>query len=117
LRTTTHLGAAAATLWRVPTAARAAAPAAAQRPPSPPALSTRRGVRRFGDGRDWFFQRRFGLFVHWGLYSIGGWHEQQQWRGRVPRAEYVKLREKWNPTRYDPDAWLDLALSVGMKYV
>ncbi len=28
----------------------------------------------FGDGRDGFFARRFGLFVHWGLYAIPGWH-------------------------------------------
>ncbi len=30
---------------------------------------------RFGDARDWFFERRFGLFVHWGMYSVGAWHE------------------------------------------
>ena len=42
-------------------------------------------MQRFGDGRDWFFERRFGLFVHWGIYAIPGWHEQQQWRGRMPR--------------------------------
>jgi hypothetical protein len=44
-------------------------------------------IKRFGDGRDWFFQKRYGMFVHWGLYSILGWHEQHQWRARVPRAE------------------------------
>ena len=72
---------------------------------------------RFGDGRDWFHERRFGMFVHWGLYAIPAWHEQYQWRARVPREEYVKLAERWNPVRYDPDAWLDLAESVGMEYV
>lgn len=30
---------------------------------------------RFGDGRDWRFEKRFGMFVHWGLYAIHGWHE------------------------------------------
>jgi hypothetical protein len=49
-------------------------------------------VPRFGDGRDWIFEKRFGLFVHWGLYAINAWHEQDQWRHRIPRAEYVKLR-------------------------
>ena len=29
-----------------------------------------RRPRRFGDGRDWFFEKRFGMFVHWGLYAI-----------------------------------------------
>ena len=75
------------------------------------------GVPRFGDGRDWFFRKRFGMFVHWGLYAIPAWHEQHQWRFRVPRAEYVKLAEQWNPTRFDPIAWLDLAQAAGMKYV
>ncbi|NLH44238.1 MAG: glycoside hydrolase [Planctomycetes bacterium] len=73
--------------------------------------------RRFGDGRDWFFDRRFGLFVHWGLYAIPAWHEQHQWRARVPRAEYVKLAEQWNPRQFDPDRWLDLMHDAGMKYV
>lgn len=72
---------------------------------------------RFHDARDWFFEKRFGMFIHWGLYSIPAWHEQQQWRGRVPREEYQKLQQQWNPTKYDPDAWLDLALGAGMKYV
>jgi alpha-L-fucosidase len=74
-------------------------------------------MQRFGDGRDWFFEKRFGLFVHWGLYAIQGWHEQHQWRGRVPRAEYVKLAAEWNPVHYNPDAWLDLAEEAGMKYI
>lgn len=72
---------------------------------------------RFGDGRDWWFQKRFGMFVHWGLYAIHGWHEQEQWRGRVPRAEYVKLAQQWNPTNYDPEAWLDLLEQAGMQYL
>jgi alpha-L-fucosidase len=72
---------------------------------------------RFGDGRDWWFQRRFGLFIHWGLYAIPGWHEQDQWRRRVPRAEYVKLAQQWNPVKFNPDAWLDLAERTGMKYL
>jgi alpha-L-fucosidase len=74
-------------------------------------------IPRFGDKRDWFFEKRFGLFLHWGLYSILGWHEQAQWRQRIPRAEYAKLAERWNPVKFDPDAWLDLAQRAGMKYV
>lgn len=74
-------------------------------------------VMKFGDGRDWFFERRFGMFVHWGLYSIPAWHEQYQWRAKVPRAEYVKFREQWNPSRFNPAKWLDLMESVGMRYL
>jgi alpha-L-fucosidase len=80
--------------------------------PQPPKLAP-----RFGDGRDWWFQKRFGMFVHWGIYSIHGLHEQEQWRYRVPRAEYVKLARQWNPVKYDPNAWLDLAAEAGMKYI
>jgi len=74
-------------------------------------------IPRFGDARDWFFERRFGMFVHWGLYSIPGWHEQHQWRARVPRGEYVKLAYQWNPNKFNPEAWLDLMEEAGMKYI
>lgn len=74
-------------------------------------------IKRFGDGRDWFFEKRFGMFVHWGLYSIPGWHEQHQWRARVSRAEYVKLAQQWNPVKFNPEQWLDLMEEAGMKYL
>ena len=72
---------------------------------------------RFDDGRDWWFEKRFGLFIHWGIYSINGWHEQEQWRRRVPREEYVKLARRWNPVKFDPDRWLDTAERTGMSYL
>lgn len=74
-------------------------------------------VKRFGDARDWFFDCRYGMFVHWGLYAIPGWHEQHQWRFRVERSEYVKLANQWNPVKYDPNAWLDVVQAAGMKYL
>jgi alpha-L-fucosidase len=74
-------------------------------------------IPRFGDGRDWFFERRYGMFVHWGIYSIPGWHEQHQWRARVPRAEYIKLAAQWNPRKFNPEEWLDLMEEAGMKYI
>jgi alpha-L-fucosidase len=74
-------------------------------------------IPRFGDGRDWFFERRYGMFVHWGLYSIPGWHEQHQWRARVSRSEYVKLAAQWNPVKFNPGQWLDLLEEAGMKYI
>lgn len=80
--------------------------------PLPPKLSP-----RFGDARDWWFEKRFGMFVHWGLYAVHGWHEQEQWRGRVRRAEYTKLTQAWNPVKFDPEAWLDLVEQAGMQYV
>ena len=74
-------------------------------------------VRRFGDDRDWFFRNRYGMFVHWGIYSIPGWHEQHQWRARVARSEYVKLAKSWDPKKFNPDEWLDIMEMVGMKYI
>jgi alpha-L-fucosidase len=74
-------------------------------------------VKRFGDGRDWFFDKRYGMFIHWGLYSIPAWHEQHQWRARVPRAEYVKLANQWNPKKFDSEEWLDTMEMAGMKYI
>ena len=79
--------------------------------------SLQQNVKRFGDQRDWFFSRRYGMFVHWGIYSIPGWHEQHQWRARVPRAEYVKLARDWNPVKFNPDEWLDIMELAGMKYI
>lgn len=72
---------------------------------------------RFGDGRDAFFANRFGLFVHWGLYAIDGWHEQALQRRPVPAGEYESLVDRFNPTKFDPDAWLDLMQDAGMQYL
>jgi alpha-L-fucosidase len=74
-------------------------------------------LKRFGDGRDWFYEKRFGFFVHWGIYSIPGWHEQHMYRTRMPRKEYEKLMHQFNPVLFNPDEWLDLMESAGMKYI
>lgn len=84
---------------------------------SPMGLQSNSKIKRFGDGRDWFFEKRFGMFVHWGLYAIPGWHEQHQWRGRIERQEYIKLARQWNPEKFNPDQWLDLLEETGMKYI
>ncbi|MCK9479778.1 MAG: alpha-L-fucosidase [Firmicutes bacterium] len=64
-----------------------------------------------------FNTRRFGLFVHWGLYSIPAWHEQIQWRMDMPKEEYVLLKEKFNPVAFDPCRWIDAAEAAGMQYL
>lgn len=102
----------AASAWGSVSGTGLAAGETAAAPPAAPALAP-----RFGDARDWWFERRFGMFIHWGLYSINGWHEQDQWRRHIPRSEYVQLARRWNPVHFDPDQWLDLAERVGMKYL
>ncbi|HEY0863071.1 MAG TPA: alpha-L-fucosidase [Lacunisphaera sp.] len=76
---------------------------------------------------EWFRHDKFGLFIHWGLYSIpaGYWKGQRapgigEWiqnRLRIPVAEYAQLASWFNPVRFDADAWAQLAADAGMKYV
>ena len=72
---------------------------------------------RFNDGLDWFFDNRFGMFIHWGIYAVEGWHEQLQWRKAVPKAEYVKLKDRFNPILFNPDEWLDVCKAAGVSYI
>jgi len=74
-------------------------------------------TKRFGDGRDWFFEKRFGLFIHWGIYSVAGWHEQHMYRRSLSRAAYAPLMREFNPEKFNRDTWLDLAEQSGMKYI
>ena len=46
-------------------------------------------MQKFNDARDWFFQKRFGLFVHWGIYAVGGQQEQALQRYRIPWSRYL----------------------------
>jgi alpha-L-fucosidase len=81
-----------------------------------------------GDTRlAWFRAARFGMFIHWGLYAIpaGVWNgtpvsgigEWLMLRARVPVAEYEQLATRFNPVRFDADAWAGLAADAGAKYV
>ncbi len=74
-------------------------------------------MKKFGDGRDWFFQKRFGFFVHWGVYSVGEKHEQELQRYRTPWSVYRTYSERFNPVKFNPAEWLDLAESAGMEYL
>ncbi|MFH1477332.1 MAG: alpha-L-fucosidase [Verrucomicrobiota bacterium] len=74
-------------------------------------------IKRFNDGRDWFFEKRFGLFVTWGIYAVHGWHEQEQFRKAMSREEYSVLKNQFNPAQFNPDEWLDLAEQAGMQYL
>ncbi|HBE03396.1 MAG: hypothetical protein A2096_10865 [Spirochaetes bacterium GWF1_41_5] len=74
-------------------------------------------IRKFQDQRDWFFKKPFGMFVHWGLYSIPAWHEQIQWRKNINRDKYYQLINEFNPVNFNPDSWLDLAEEAGMEFI
>jgi alpha-L-fucosidase len=66
---------------------------------------------------NWFEEKRFGMFVHWGLYAIPAKHEQYWQRWNIAGEEYLKLAEQFNPQNFDPVAWLDLAEAAGMEYL
>ena len=75
----------------------------------------------------WFREARFGMFVHWGLYSIpaGRWNGKEipgigEWimnRASIPVADYKALASKFNPTQFSAAEIVGLAKSAGMKYI
>ena len=67
--------------------------------------------------RKWFQDARFGLFVHWGIYSLlsdGEWVMNN--RG-IPSADYERVAAFFNPIRFDADEWVQLAKDAGMRYI
>ncbi|WP_277345854.1 alpha-L-fucosidase [Paenibacillus sp. HB172176] len=64
-----------------------------------------------------FGERRFGMFIHWGLYAIPAWHEQIQMRQGMDKPQYQALQAQFDPQRFDPDEWIDLAEQAGMTYI
>jgi alpha-L-fucosidase len=64
----------------------------------------------------WWREAKFGLFMHWGVYSIPGRGEWVQWQEQIPVGEYARLADQFHPDKFDPDAWAELAKAAGMKY-
>ncbi len=65
----------------------------------------------------WFHQARFGMFIHWGLYSLLERGEWVMYAERIPKEEYAKLAQKFKPARFNADRWVSLAKEAGMKYM
>lgn len=64
----------------------------------------------------WFTQARFGMFIHWGLYSLAARHEWVQSHERITDENYRKYFEHFDPDLYDPEIWAQAADQAGMKY-
>src|SRR5262245_53226579 len=88
--------------------------------------------REYGPTHDarmkWWREARFGMFVHWGVYSVpaGVWNGTNvtrsgaEWimnRGRIPVADYQKFPAQFNPIKFNADEWVKLAKNAGMKYI
>jgi len=67
--------------------------------------------------KQWFVHDRFGMFVHWGLYSLGARHEWLKNREEIDDQGYQKYFENFDPDLYDPKEWARRAKAAGMKYV
>lgn len=63
------------------------------------------------------FERRLGMFVHWGIYSVGEWHEQEEMRRGMSRADYEKRVGRFTAEKFDADALVDVAESAGAEYI
>lgn len=79
---------------------------------------------------EWFTDSRFGMFIHWGIYSgaEGIWKGEKirhdnnyaEWiyyRNRIDKQEYIKLLDRFKWDDINPEEWVILAKKAGMKYV
>ncbi len=69
------------------------------------------------EAREWFQQARFGLFIHWGIYSLLGDGEWVMNNQNIQVHNYQKLAGFFNPIGFDADEWVKMAKNAGMKYI
>ena len=64
----------------------------------------------------WFMDDRFGMFIHWGLYSIPACGEWVMSEKEMTVEQYQPYFEQFNPVDYQPQKWAQLAKAAGMQY-
>ena len=65
----------------------------------------------------WFDEARFGMFIHWGIYSVLGRGEWVMFNEQIPIADYEPLRDQFHPDQFNADEWVALAKAAGQKYI
>ena len=75
----------------------------------------------------WWREARFGLFIHWGVYSVpaGTWQGKRipnigEWimnYGKIPVADYAAFTKQFNPVKFDANKWVEIAKDAGVKYM
>ncbi len=75
----------------------------------------------------WWRDAKFGMFIHWGLYSVPagvwkgkevrGYGEWIMWHAKIPAKEYEQLAGQFDPVKFNADEWVGLARAAGMKYM
>jgi alpha-L-fucosidase len=91
-------------------------------------LSTcKSGKNTIPDKMDWWKEARFGMFIHWGIYSVpAGVYKGQEVPGigewimntaKIPVNKYAGYAAEFNPVRFNADEWVKLAKEAGMKYI
>jgi alpha-L-fucosidase len=69
------------------------------------------------ENRAWFQDAKFGLFVHWGVYSVLGVEEWVMEKQQIDKPTYEKVASFFNPVGFDAGEWVLMAKNAGMKYI
>ena len=67
--------------------------------------------------REWFNDARFGLFIHWGPFSIPGSGEWVMNERGITVKNYTRLMDFFNPIDFNAEQWVSMAKNAGMKYI
>ncbi len=83
--------------------------------------------QEFDARMEWFRDAKFGMFIHWGLYSVaaGEWNGKPvrgigEWilsNARITVEDYAPLQQRFNPVKFDAKRWVEIAKNAGMKYI